>query len=234
MAAVRDYELEGRGLIPPYGPSRGMLQALHLLKRTTPSRIDSDYLRLNKIAPGNEYKVVGALRFLDLIDDDGRPTDNSRLLKTKGATYTLALQELVRKAYSGIFRKIRPNEITREGIYNYFVTDGGLGAEMANKATRFLIKLCRMAEIELAPESPTGAPRGRKRGKAQPHPYARPQAEPAVKGLELQSPAQVVGSPQFPMVLALTPEMASMSVEQLTELFRKMRLALEQSAPSKD
>jgi hypothetical protein len=34
------------------------------------------------------------------------------------------------------------------------------------------------------------------------------------------------------MVLALTPEMASMSVEQLTELFRKMRLALEQSAPA--
>jgi hypothetical protein len=36
------------------------------------------------------------------------------------------------------------------------------------------------------------------------------------------------------MVLALTPEIASMSVEQLTEMFRKMRIALEQSSPSKN
>jgi hypothetical protein len=206
---------------------------LHLLRRTTPTRIDSDYLRVNKIAPGNEYKVVGALRYLDLIDDDGKPTENSRLLKTKGATYTLALQDIVRKAYSGIFRRLKPNEITREGIYNHFVTQGGLGAEMATKATRFLVKLCRMAEIELAPESPRGASIGRKRAKAQPQPYIKSHAEPGGRDFDLQSPTQVV-SGQFPMVLALTPEMASMSVEQLTELFRKMRLALEQSSPSKN
>jgi Family of unknown function (DUF5343) len=233
MATGRDYDIEGRGLIPPYGPSRGMLQALHLLRRTTPTRIDSDLLRVNKIAPGNEYKVVGALRYLDLIDDDGKPTENSRLLKTKGATYTLALQDIVRKAYSGIFRGLKPNEITREGIYNHFVTEGGLGAEMATKATRFLVKLCRMAEIELAPESPRGASRGRKRAKAQPQPYIKSHAEPGGRDLDLHSPTQVV-SGQFPMVLAMTPEMASMSVEQLTELFRKMRLALEQSSPSKN
>ena len=233
MANIRDDDLEGRGLIPPYGPARGMLQALHLLRRTTPPRIDSDYLRVNKIAPGNEYKVVGALRFLDLIDEGGKPTENSRLLKTKGTTYTQALQDIVRKAYSGVFKGLRPNEITREGIYNHFVTEGGLGAEMATKATRFLVKLCRMAEIELAPESPRGASRGRKRAKTQPQPYSRSQAEPGGRDFDLQSPTQVV-SAQFPMVLALTPEMASLSQEQLTELFRKMRIALEQSAPSKN
>ena len=210
-----------------------MLQALHMLRRTTPARVDSDFLRINKIAPGNEYKVVGALRFLELIDDDGRPTENSRLLKTKGATYTLALQDIVRKAYAGVFRGLRPGEVTREGIYNYFVTDGGLGAEMATKATRFLIKLCRLAEIELAPESARGASGGRKRGKVQPQPYIRQQSEPAPRGQEFLTQPQVVPG-QFPMVLALTPEMASMSVEQLTELFRKMRLALEQSAPTQN
>ncbi len=231
MTGIRDSDLEGRGLIPPYGPSRGMLQALHLLRRTTPPRIDSDYLRVNKIAPGNEYKVVGALRFLNLIDDEGRPTDNSRLLKTKGATYTLALQEIVKKAYSGVFRGLKPTEITREGIYNYFVTEGGMGAEMATKAARFLVKLCRLAEIELAPESPGTASRGKRRAKTQPQPYSRPQAGVAPADYVLQSPTPVILS-QFPMVLALTPEMASMSVEQLTELFRKMRLALEQSAPA--
>jgi hypothetical protein len=36
----------------------------------------------------------------------------------------------------------------------------------------------------------------------------------------------------FPFVLALTPEMAQMNVDQLTDLFRKLRTALEQSLTS--
>jgi len=228
---TRDNEFDSRGLIPPYGPTRGTLQALHLLRRTTPPRIDSDFLRVNKIAPGNEYKVVGALRFLELIDDEGKPTESSRLLKTKGSTYTSALQEIVRRAYSGVFRGLRTNGVTREGIYNYFVTEGGLGAEMATKATRFLIKLCRLAEIDLAPDSAQPSSRGKRTARAQQQVYRRAQSEHVPRDHESQNHDQLV-SPAFPVVLALTPETAAMSLEQLTELFRKMRTALEQSLVS--
>ena len=224
--ATRDFGLENRSSIPPYGPTRGMLQALQLLRRTTPPRIDSDFLRVNKIAPGNEYKVVGALRFLGLIDDDSRPTDSSRLLKTKGATYTLALQDIVRSAYSGVFRGLRPDEITRDGIYNYFVTEGGLGAEMATKATRFLIKLCRQAEIEIAPDQNRATAGGRRKPRAQQQAYRRAQTEPGSP-----YPDQTAAS-AFPLVVALTPETAAMNVEELTDLLRKMRIAFEQSLAS--
>jgi hypothetical protein len=224
--ATRDFSLENRGSIPPYGPTRGMLQALQLLRRTTPQRIDSDFLRVNKIAPGNEYKVVGALRFLGLIDDDSRPTDSSRMLKTKGATYTLALQDIVRSAYSGVFRGLRAGEVTRDGIYNYFVTEGGLGAEMATKATRFLIKLCRQAEIEIAPDQNRTTAGGRRKPRAQQQAYRRVQTEPGSI-----YPDHIAAS-AFPLVVALTPETAAMNVEELTELLRKMRIAFEQSLAS--
>ncbi|MGB2856686.1 MAG: DUF5343 domain-containing protein [Dehalococcoidia bacterium] len=224
--AVRDRDLEGRGLIPPYGPTRGTLQSLQLLRRTTPPRIDSDFLRVSKIAPGNEYKVVGALRFLGLIDDEGRPTDSSRLLKTKGPTYILALQDIVRNAYSGVFHKLKLKELTRDGIYNYFVTEGGLGAEMATKATRFLIRLCRLAEIEITPDAAQPSPRAKRRTRSQRQIYHQPQAESATG-----DNGQMILS-AFPFVLALTPEMAQMNVDQLTDLFRKLRTALEQSLTS--
>lgn len=224
--AARDRELEGRGLIPPYGPTRGTIQALQLLRRTTPVRIDSDFLRVNKIAPGNEYKVVGALKFLELIDNEGRPTDSSRLLKTKGATYTLALQDIVRNAYSGIFNGLRPKEITRMGIYNYFVTEGGLGAEMATKATRFLIRLCRLAEVEIAPDTSQPPSAGKRRTRSQRQVYRHQQPGPAS-----QDNAHVATS-VFPLVVALTPEAAEMNVDQLADLFRKMRIAFEQSLDS--
>jgi hypothetical protein len=225
--ATRDYEIEERGLIPPYGPTKGTLQALQMLRRTTPSRIDTDFLRVNRLAPGNEYKVVGALRFLGLIDDEGRPTENSRMLKTKGATYTLALQDIVRNAYSGVFRGLRGNDLTRDGIYNYFVTEGGLGSEMATKATRFLIKLCRQAEIEIAPDqSQTPSGGGRRKARQQHSAFRRGPADQ--QHSQSTDSVPVVGAP-FPVVLALTPETATMDVEQLTDLFRKMRIAFEQS-----
>ena len=219
---ARERDLEGRGLIPPYGPTRGTLQSLQLLRRTTPARIDSDFLRVNRIAPGNEYKVVGALRFLKLIDDDGRPTESSRMLKTKGATYTLALQDIVRNAYSGAFNRLKPKEITRDSIYNYFVTEGGLGAEMATKATRFLIRLCRLAEIEIAADAAQPAQRGRRRARSQRQVYRLPQAEAAGENGQ-----KALSAPPF--LLALTPETARMDVDELTDLFRKVRTALEQS-----
>jgi hypothetical protein len=224
--AFGDRDPEGRGPIPPYGPTRGTLQSLQLLRRTTPPRIDSDFLRVNKIAPGNEYKVVGALKFLGLIDDEGRPSDSSRLLKTKGATYTLALQDIVRNAYSGVFRGLKPNELTRDAIYNYFVTGGGLGAEMATKATRFLIRLCRLAEIEIAPDTAQPAPRGRRRTRSPRPVYRSPQAEPSAP-----DNGQAVFS-SVPFVLALTRETAEMDVDELTNLFRKLRIALDQSLTS--
>ncbi len=192
MATGRDYDIEGRGLIPPYGPSRGMLQALHLLRRTTPTRIDSDYLRVNKIAPGNEYKVVGALRFLELIrrgwqaHREQPPAEDQR-----GHLYPGPAGDSPQSLLRGISTGCGPNGITREGIYNHFVTEGGIGAEMATKATRFLIKLCRLAEIELAPESPRGASRGKRKAKAQPQHYIKSQAEPGARGFDLQSPTQV-------------------------------------------
>lgn len=217
---TRDSELEGRGLVPPYGPTRGMLESLQLLRRSTPPRIDSDFLRVSRIAPGNEYKVVGALRYLGLIDDEGRPTESSRVLKTKGATHTLHLQEIVQNAYPGIFQGQRLKEITREGIYNYFVTEGGLGAEMANKATRFLTKLCRLAEMEIAPDAPQPSTRGRRKGRSQRARYPLGDTPP-------DNGQAGIGA--VPFVVALTPETAQMSVEELTDLFRKLRQALEQS-----
>ena len=95
---VKPVRATEHGLTLPYGPTRGMLQALQLMRKTTPSKIDGSYLRSNQIAPGNEYKVVGALRFLEIIDDDGRPTEKSRLLKTKGPAFTAALQNIIRNA----------------------------------------------------------------------------------------------------------------------------------------
>lgn len=211
--------------IPPYGPSQGMLRGLQLLQRITPSRVDEAFFRTQGVAPGNEYKVVGALRFLGLIDDEGKPTERCRLLKTRGATFILALQETVRQAYGGLFRRLRVEEATREGIYNYFVGEMGLGAEMATKAARFFIDLCRFAEIPLA--ATAERPRGRAASVVR-LPQAvvtSPRRRRDVGGSTL--PAE--GGFSFPLVITLTPELAALEEDQLAGLLAKMRRAWQKA-----
>lgn len=202
--------------IPPYGPTRGMLQALELMRRVSPAKVDGNLLRRNQIAPGNEYKVVGALRYLGLIDEEGRPTERCRLLKSKGSAFTSALKDIVRNAYRALFRWLGEKGSSPEEIYNYFLTEEGLGAEMATKTTRFFIQLCRLAEIDLGFNTRIRGGRNveMEKGKA----GRRSRAE---NNLRISS--------HFPFILALTPEVASMDTEELAKLFQKLRLAMEKA-----
>lgn len=197
----------------PYGPTKGMMQALQLMCKSTPAKVDGNFLRLNRIAPGNEYKVIGALRFLGIIDEEGRPTEKSKLLKTKGATFTSALQEIVRNAYRNVFACLNNGHpCSQEDIYNHFVVESGLGPEMAAKTTRFFVQLCEMAEIDLGlTRKEKGPPEVKKTSSG---------SRKAEGTMAMRSS----GGP-FPLFLALTPEMAAMDTEQLTEFLKKLRMA---------
>lgn len=228
----------GRSLPPPYGPTAGMMQGLQLLQRGSVTRVDEAMLRTHGIAPGNEYKVVGALRFLGVIDGQGDLTERSRVLKTRGSTFLLALQDLVKEAYHGLLAAVDLRQVNREDLYNYFVTEMGVGPEMAVKAVRFFLSLCRMAELELSPaltasslrRSWSAAP-GLRRPRSRPtaRPRTRGQAQPpfpVAKGDEVQSP--------FPIILAITPQIVEMEEEQLIQLFRKMRTAFQRAFAEED
>ncbi len=200
-----------------------------MIQRLSPTKIDENFLRANRVAPGNEYKVVGALKFLGLTDGAGRPTQKSQLLKTRGATYTLALQEVLRTAYKDLFAHLSPEEATREQLYNYFVTRTGIGREMAIKATRFFVALCRLAEIPLPAVSsrarrqsrPSTTSTGERRKRAT---SARKQPLPILPG-NVALPSAWPSTP-FPFVLAITPETTDMGEEQLVAFFRKLKAAM--------
>lgn len=214
-ARSRELILNDKHTVPPYGPTTGTIQALQMMRKATPAtKVDGDFLRANKIAPGNEYKVVGALRFLGVIDDDGRLTEKSRALKTVGSAFTLALQDIIHSAYRALFRYLDINKASKDDIYNYFITEARLGAEMAAKAARFFITLCRMAQIELNTET-IATPRSANR-KGTPN---RRRDNDGDKGLPRDTT----------LILALTPDVAEMDVGRLTDLFRKLRTALTQS-----
>lgn len=139
--------------VPPYGPTQGMIQGLDLLRRTEPSTVNIDFLKNNRIAPGNEYKVVGALRFLGLIDEAGAPTEKARLIKARGVTFTENLRSIIQAAYPELFSSINISTAEPDDIYNYFILKARLKPEMARKAARFFAQLCQLAELQLSAEN---------------------------------------------------------------------------------
>ncbi|MDO8689546.1 MAG: DUF5343 domain-containing protein [Dehalococcoidia bacterium] len=216
---------------PPYGPTQGTIEALQLLQKQSPARVDESFLRAQRIAPRNEYKVVGALRFLGLIGDDGRPTEKAHLLKTRGGAFTLNLQDIVRDAYADLFKEIRPRDATREAIYNHFVTRVRLGGEMAIKATRFFQSLCRWAGIAVPEEAPVrrGAAGGVGR-LAAPERARAPRVSRKNAVATAPAAAASVEGLGLPFMLAITPETARLGEDELVDLFRKIRRAAQQSA----
>ncbi len=214
-----------------------MVEGLQLLQRLSPTIVDEALLRTNRVAPNNEYKVLGALRYLDLVDDEGKPTDKSRLLKTRGPTYMLNLQEIVRQAYADLFSQTNLREATRDRIHNFFVTEAKMGSEMAVKATRFFIELCHLAGFETGSDLQGGRQAGTTGRQRQAVAKAK---KPRVQEEEVpasEPKAVVTSAPTpvgLPLVLAITPEMASLGEQDLEQLFRRMlrawRRALEDSS----
>ena len=227
--------LERRRRTAPYGPAKGMIEGLNLLRRTSPTRVDEEFLRANRVAPGNEYKVVGALRFLDLIDDDGKPAEKSRLLKTRGPAHQFNLQKIVHDAYGDLFGRLDPKEATKDAVYNYFVTEHGMGSEMATKATRFFMELCKMASIELAGHMPRLSSRKSRSSAARQRALTKGLGDPTETrpGLtEVKPFSKLTAVDGFPLVLAITPETARMPEDELAALFRKLTNALKISSIS--
>ncbi|MBT3362940.1 MAG: DUF5343 domain-containing protein [Chloroflexi bacterium] len=207
---------------PPYGPTGGMLAGIELMHRLSPAKVDARLLKNNSVAPGNEYKVVGALRYLGIIDEDGKPTTKSRLLKTRGPSYVLALQDIVKTAYTDIFDEIDIKQASRDQIHNCFITELGLGIEMATKASRFFISLCQQANIQINPALVSSKePGAANRLKQDRIPRKRRTEKTSPEGAPLDP------SPTF--ALSITPETADMSLEELIVLFRKIRLAIRRS-----
>ncbi len=215
----------------PYGPTQGIVEGLALLQRLSPSRVDTELLRAQKIAPGNEYKVVGALKFLGVLDDQGQPTPSSRRLKTRGPAFTQAFQDMLRNAYKELFDTLDLSTASRDDIYNFFVSEMAMGSEMAQKATRSFLELSRLADIPLNPRLQERPRRGRPR---RPSNGATPSAPSSAREPAPQAPQQASTSPitveGVPFILALTPEVAALDEDTLTDMFRKLRSALRRSA----
>ena len=146
---------------PPYAPVQGMREFFDKVTlKAQPARVDTEYLKELGVAPGNELHVLAALRFLDLVGGDGRPTQHFRILNYRGAERKKELQRLLRHAYRDLFSgELDLRAATREDVHTHFVRQYGLQGQMARKATAVFTFLSSTRGSTTGIRE--GAPRGR-------------------------------------------------------------------------
>jgi hypothetical protein len=150
--------------IPPYLSPTTFQNFVDAHRRTLPTRIDRSIM--SNLAGGDQVKILRGLRFFNLIDDDGHPTDSfKRLSDLDDDTYQSAWSALLRQAYPDLFSVLNLEKATQAQIEERF-REAGIKGDTVRKAVAFFVGMARMAGIPLSPyfkgvkkRGPTG-PRG--------------------------------------------------------------------------
>jgi hypothetical protein len=75
------------------------------LRKSFPQTVNAETVKKLGLAPNNESYVISVLQFIGLLDIDGKRTDigHAALSKQKDEDFSAAFEQLVKKAYAGLF-----------------------------------------------------------------------------------------------------------------------------------
>jgi Family of unknown function (DUF5343) len=106
----------------PYAPLANVVAVLQRLRRmNTPPRITAEFLAGAGVTEALQGRVLAALRFLGLLNDENRPSDTLRaLVAAPDDDYLKLLEETVRNAYREDFGNIDPTVDQQRHILNTF------------------------------------------------------------------------------------------------------------------
>lgn len=137
-------------LAPPYVPFRTLFNFIELLRKIgVPQRIDRSVWGSMCSGATGSYLMV-TLRYLELIDDDGAPTDTLNRVVQSSDQGKAHFKAIVPKAYSGILHGIDPQRATLNQLQEQFRESGVTGSTV-KKAVRFFLTICRFSGIALSP-----------------------------------------------------------------------------------
>jgi hypothetical protein len=183
----------------PYAAASNVVGALQRARtRNLPDKIDDDFLRIVGIPDIVFGRVIEALRFLGMTEENGEPSDTFKAIgAATDEEYRSILEGVVREAYREDFARIDPGQDPQARIVDAFKPYQP--RSQTNRMVMLFLGLCREAGIPVL-----DAPRQRqmKSGAATKHSFVRrnnnPQSnKPAGGGGSGASPRASVPSGQL-------------------------------------
>ncbi len=140
---------------PPYVAAGTLWQFLNKLKFVSvPPHLDARELEEYGIPKNWAYHLLSTLKFLNLVEKNGKTTAALQSLQMRGDEYKHNLEDVVRNAYADLFLKIDPAKDSRANILNFFMKHYNTSPSGADKATTLFLDLCGEAGIPTLEEKP--------------------------------------------------------------------------------
>jgi hypothetical protein len=105
-----------------YAPSGNVLTVIHQVRdRGLKEPVNMQLITMAGVAEGNASRTIQALRFLDLIDEEGYLTENFKVLRNASSEeYPSVLGDILKEAYSRVFMVLDPATANDEQLLNAF------------------------------------------------------------------------------------------------------------------
>ncbi len=143
---------KGRKHLPPYVSYRTFYNFIERLQQRLPSRIDRSYWG-DLLSGSTGTQLMAALRFLNLIDANGKPTEHLKpLVAARGDSRTQLLHAITYDAFSFVCKSSLDLEsATYSQLQEVFHNTFQLTDDVNRKCVKFFIAMAKDAGISLSP-----------------------------------------------------------------------------------
>jgi hypothetical protein len=143
---------KSRKRLPPYISYKTFENFIGRLQQQVPARIDRSYWG-ETLSGSTGTQLMAALHFLNLVDPNGKPTNELKLLAaSKGDDRPAALKEVTFEAYSFVLRSsLDLQNATYSQLEEVFHDNFQLTPDVCRKCIKFFISLALSAGTSLSP-----------------------------------------------------------------------------------
>ena len=143
---------QSRKHLPPYISYRTFENFVGRLQQQVPARIDRSYWG-ETLSGSTGTQLMAALRFLNLVDGNGKPTDELKLVAAaRGADRPVALKDITLEAYSFVLHSsLELPNATYSQLEDLFHDNFQITPDVCRKCIKFFISLAASAGINLSP-----------------------------------------------------------------------------------
>lgn len=152
----------------PYVASGGpLLKTIEQLRKSFPKEVKAETLRKLGVAPKNETYVMNVLRFLGVIDDEGRKVDEKSkpFIQHKEEDFAKEFEKIVRPAYKELF-DLHGNEawaLDKASLTQFFRTSDSSSEVVGTRQAVTFMNLAALAGHANLPATRDRAEAGRPR-----------------------------------------------------------------------
>lgn len=181
--------------VPPYVPFKTFSNTLTGWETALPARVDRTLFR--SFSGAMQSWLIGTLRYFELIDEDGHPTDRlKRLLAAQGHDREKHVADMVKRGYPFVFaNNLDLSKATLGQLQDRF-KETGLQGDTIRKAMALFMALAKAGGMTISPflkmprQRRTVAPGGSSRPKGGPKGNAPP--KPPATSIATKTPTQML------------------------------------------